>query len=165
MNIGAFILKEHTVIDQNTFVRHEWMVVVLINIHLWYSGFFPKLLLHVLFPENLYQTHGKEPIHAKSCAKLTPPPFYVFCNSYPTFKCIEDTITNQIRQLFVLSGLWLIWKIHPKISGFFVESTFFLSHNSYNNPQTIIFNIFVSDIFVFSTLNIIGMIQTAWTAV
>ena len=41
---------------------------------------------------------------------------------------------------------------------FFCEKSIFLSHNSYNIPQTIIFNISIAGVLVFSILNIIRMI-------
>ena len=59
------------------------------------SGVFRNLLLHVLFPDNTYQTH----------AKCTPPHYMCFCHSKTPFKCIEDRISNQITHYFALRGL------------------------------------------------------------
>ena len=100
------------------------------------------------------------------------PPFYVICHSKTPFKCIEDAITNQITQSFVLRGLWLRhdgncrWKktVYMKKSTlkslFFCGKYVFPSHNSYNIPQTIIFNISMLVHVFFQTPHIIHMTKS-----
>ena len=154
MNSGAFTAKEH----QDASLHHKWMIDILIDTPVVFQiRVFCNLLVQEL-SQTLHIIHMTKSQSVSRIVKSYPPPPQFWCLQHSNI--LNTTLPIQKMQCTSISCEWSITKAWLKMSlkkktvkmknllqnhWFFFGKYIFLSHNSYNIPQTILFNIPISD--------------------